>query len=76
MAYTLENNEKINMVNQHIKNLAYAKYDLELSKIEALAVHTAEEVSGMSYDAQISDITSKILKLEEILDTLIPTGQE
>jgi hypothetical protein len=73
MTYELENQEKINMVNQHIKNLSYARYDIELSKIEALAVHTAEEVSGMSYDNQISDITSKILKLEEILDTLIPT---
>ena len=73
MTYELENPEKINMVNQHIKNLSYAKYDLELSRIEALAVYTAEEVSGMSYDGQISDITSKILKLEEILDSLIPT---
>ena len=73
MTYTLEDNEKRNMVEQHIKNLAYAKYDIELSKMEALAVHTAEQVSGMSYDSQISDITSKILKLEEILDSLIPT---
>lgn len=73
MTYTLEDNEKRNMVEQHIKNLAYAKYDIELSKIEALAVHTAEQVFGMSYDSQISDITSKILKLEEILDSLIPT---
>ena len=73
MTYELENQEKINMVNQHIKNLSYAKYDLELSKIEALAVHSVEVVSGMSYGTQISEITSKILKLEEILDTLIPT---
>jgi len=73
MTYELENQEKINMVNQHIKNLSFAKYDLELSRLEALAVNTAEEVSGMSYDGQISDITSKILKLEEILDALIPT---
>jgi hypothetical protein len=74
MTYELEDQEKINMVNQHIKNLSYAKYDIELSKIEALAVYTAEEVSGMSYGTQISDITAKILKLEEILDTLIPTA--
>jgi hypothetical protein len=73
MTYELENQEKINMVNQHIKNLSYAKYDLELSRIEALAVYTPEEVSGMSYNGQISDITTKILKLEEILDSLIPT---
>jgi len=73
MTYELENQEKINMVNQHIKNLSFAKYDLELSRLEALAVNTAEEVSGMSYDGQISDVTSKILKLEEILDALIPT---
>ena len=73
MTYELENQEKINMVNQHIKNLSYAKYDLELSKIEALAVHTVEEVAAMAYQDQIDDTTSKILKLEEILDTLIPT---
>jgi hypothetical protein len=73
MTYELENQEKINMINQHIKNLSYAKYDLELSKIEALAVHTVEEVAAMSFQDQIDDVTAKILKLEEILDTLIPT---
>lgn len=71
MTYTLNNSEKRNMVEQHIKNLAYAKYDIELSKIEALAVNTEEQVAAMSYDAQISDLASKILKLEEILDTLV-----
>lgn len=73
MTYELGNEEKINMVNQHIKNLSYAKYDLELSKLEALAVHTAEEVASMAYQNQIDDVSSKILKLEEILDTLHPT---
>ena len=73
MTYELGNQEKINMINQHIKNLSYAKYDLELSKIEALAVHTVEEVAAMSFQDQIDDVTAKILKLEEILDTLIPT---
>jgi len=73
MTYELENQEKINMVNQHIKSLSYAKYDIELSKIEALAVNTVEQVASMSYQDQIDDITAKILKLEEILDTLHPT---
>jgi hypothetical protein len=72
MTYELENQEKINMINQHIKNLSYAKYDLELSKIEALAVHTVQEVAAMSFQDQIDDVTAKILKLEEILDTLHP----
>jgi hypothetical protein len=74
MTYELENQEKINMVNQHIKSLSYAKYDLELSKLEALAVNTVEQVASMSYQDQIDDITAKILKLEEILDTLHPVG--
>ena len=74
MTYELDNQDKINMVNQHIKNLSYAKYDAELSKIEALAVNTVEQVASMSYQDQIDDITAKILKLEEILDTLIPTA--
>ena len=74
MTYELENQEKINMVNQHIKNLIYAKYDIDLSKIESLAFNTVEQVASMSYQDQIDDITSKILKLEEILDTLIPTA--
>jgi hypothetical protein len=73
MTYELENQEKINMVNQHIKSLSYARYDLELSKIEALAVDTVEQVDSMSYQDQIDKITTKILKLEEILDTLHPT---
>ena len=73
MTYELGNEEKINMINQHIKNLSYSKYDLELSKIEALAAHTAEEVADMAYQNQIDQVTSKMLKLEEILDTLTPT---
>jgi hypothetical protein len=73
MTYELGNEEKINMVNQHIKNLSYSKYDLELSQIEAVAVHTDEEVASMAYQDQIADVTAKILKLEEILDTLHPT---
>jgi hypothetical protein len=73
MTYELANQEKINMVNQHIKNLSYTKYDLELSKIEALAVNPVEQAASTSYQNQIDDITAKILKLEEILDTLHPT---
>jgi|LakMenEpi03Aug12_release.lakeMendotaPanAssembly.Ray.scaffolds.fasta_scaffold10710_10 hypothetical protein len=73
MTYELDNQDKINMVNQHIKNLSYAKYDAELSKIEALAVNTVEQVASMSFQDQIDDLTAKILKLEEVLDTLHPT---
>jgi hypothetical protein len=73
MTYELSNEEKRTLTIQHIKNLQYNKYDLELSKMEALAVHSAEHVSDMGYDNQISDITAKIVKLEELLDTLVTT---
>lgn len=73
MSYELSNEDKRNLALQHIKNLQYSKYDIELSKIEALAVHSAEDVSGMGYDTQISDLTAKIIRLEELLDTLVVT---
>jgi len=38
-----------------------------------LAVNPVEQAASTSYQNQIDDITAKILKLEEILDTLHPT---
>jgi hypothetical protein len=63
MTYQLSNEEKVSIINQHLKNLALSKYSLEISKMEAAAVLSAEQMAGTSYDSQISDIDSQITAL-------------
>lgn len=65
MTTELTNEEKIQIIDQHIRNLMLNKYNLELSKIENLAVKTAEEVAGMGFDERISEINTQVLALTE-----------
>lgn len=65
MTTELTNEEKIQIIDQHIRNLMLNKYNLELSKIENLAVKTAEEVAGMVFDERISEINTQVLALTE-----------
>jgi hypothetical protein len=55
--------EKTSIINQHLKNLSLSRYSIEISKMEASAVLTAEQMSGTSYDSQIAEIDSKISAL-------------
>lgn len=66
----LTNDEKIGIANQHLKNLQYNRYNLELSLIEenALATPTASVVTEVT--AQLAAIDVKIAAIEEELATL------
>ena len=70
MTYALNNEEKASILNQHLKNLSLTRYSLEISKMEAAAVLTEEQLAGTSYDAQIADIDSKISALNTELSLL------
>lgn len=70
MTYALNNEEKASILNQHLKNLSLTRYSLEISKMEAAAVLTQEQLAGTSYDAQIADIDSKISALNTELSLL------
>jgi hypothetical protein len=67
---TLTNEDKISLINQHKKNVEFAKYNIELSIIEENAVSepNAEILSGLN--AQVDDFDSKIAALDAELATL------
>lgn len=63
MTYELTNEEKTSIINQHLKNLVLSRYSIEIGKMEASAVLTAEQLAGTSYDAQLAEIDLKIATL-------------
>jgi hypothetical protein len=63
MTTMLSNEEKVNIINQHIKNLEFALYNTTLDLLEANAVSTGEKVVEDINKRQI-DISTKIAALE------------
>lgn len=67
----LTNEEKSVIVLQHLKNLAYAEYNanLTLSQEQALAVPNQKNVTSLT--SQITDIVAQKAILQEELDSLL-----
>ena len=61
---TLSNEEKISIIDQHIKNLEYNKYNLEVSLVEENAVANPEATNISSLNSQIAVLNSKISALQ------------
>jgi hypothetical protein len=61
---TLSNEEKISIIDQHIKNIEYNKYNLEISLIEENAVANPEATTISSLNSQIAVLNSKISVLQ------------
>jgi hypothetical protein len=57
--------EKTGIIDQHIKNLNYNKYNLSLTVLELQSVSTPDQASLDETLLQISDINAKISVLEE-----------
>ena len=64
MTTLLSNEEKAGIVNQHLKNLHYSQFNLEMSVIEENAKSTPDADTLTSLNAQISDIVSRVSALE------------
>jgi hypothetical protein len=63
MAYTLSKEEKISIIDSHRKNLAYNKYNLEMSKIQ-------EDAKQNPSSTVLGDLNSKIDELSDQLAAL------
>ena len=61
---TLSNVEKISIIDQHIKNLEYKKYNLEISLIEENAVASSDATNFSTLNAQISALSLKLSALQ------------
>jgi hypothetical protein len=59
MSYELTKEEKIVIINQHIKNLEYNIYNLEISLIEEAAVPSQDADRISSLNDELSQINFK-----------------
>ena len=59
MTYELTNQEKIDIINQHLKNLEYSVFNLSLSVVEEQAAATPNTENIASLNAQISEVNAK-----------------
>lgn len=66
----LTNEEKINIINSHMKNLGYNKFNLEVSVIEENAKTSPVAETLSSLNSQISEINAQITALETELASL------
>jgi hypothetical protein len=67
----LTNEEKTTIINQHIKNLEYSKFNAQISIVEENAKFEPEAEVLTSLNAQLTDYTSRITALTAELDKLV-----
>jgi len=70
MTISLTNEEKIDIVNQHIRNLQLNKYNLSLSVLEESASAVPNQSTIDALQLQINDLDAKISVLTSELNTL------
>lgn len=66
----LTNEEKINIINSHLKNLEYNKFSIEISIVEENAKNNPLAETLTSLNAQISEIDSQVAALQAELASL------
>ena len=64
MTSILTNEEKVTIVTQHIKNVDYAIYNLELSMVEENSVASTDAAKITSLTAQLNDTEAQKAALE------------
>jgi len=70
MTIELTNEEKLSIVNQHIKNHTFAKYGMELTIAELNTAVNVDQAQIDSLNAQIIDLESKISMLNNEAQSL------
>lgn len=70
MAYELTNEEKIGIVEQHIKNLEYSKFNIKMSLVEESAGNNSKQSTIDDLQKQMDDISAKISSLLVELNNL------
>jgi hypothetical protein len=70
MVYTLTNEEKVAIVEQHLKSLEYSKFNLSISLIEESSITSVKQDIVDDLEKQLVDIDAKIESLTAELATL------
>ena len=70
MTIQLTNEEKVSVINQHIRNLEFNKYNLNVSLIEENAMAIPNQATVDSINLQISEANAKITALNAEIASL------
>ena len=70
MTVTLEPQEKVVIVEQHLKNILFAEYNIELSIKEATSTVTANETTVANLNLQLGEVQKQKFALESELEAL------
>jgi hypothetical protein len=70
MTIELTIQEKTDIINQHLKNLAYTEYNLNISLVEANAASQPNQDTVSSINQQLSNINAQKSALQSELDSL------
>ena len=73
MTIELTNAEKIQVVDQHLRNLIYSQYNIGLSIKENQAVAMPDQSAIDALNLQLTDLSAKKAALQAELDTLQAT---
>jgi hypothetical protein len=76
MAIELTNEEKLNIVNQHIKSVDYNIYGLQLDLLEAQAVDAPDQTQISSLNSRISSANARRVVLVTERNSLTPQSEE
>jgi hypothetical protein len=71
MTTLLSNEEKAGIINQHLKNLHYNKFNIEISIVEENAKVTPEAEALANLNTQLEDFDSRIEALDAELAKLV-----
>ena len=71
MTTLLSNEEKTAIINQHLKNLYYTKFNIEMSIVEENAKTSPDPEALVNLNAQVADFDSRVQALEAELDKLV-----
>lgn len=71
MTYELTNDEKRNIINQHLRNLKYSQYGIEISLMEENADSAPDQENIDSLTGQLTTINDKIDVLVTELATIV-----
>jgi hypothetical protein len=70
MTIELSPQEKIVIVDQHLKNVLYSEYNAQISLIEAQSVSAPNQASVDNINSQIKDISLQAAALQKEIDLL------
>jgi hypothetical protein len=76
MTIELTNEEKLSIVNQHIKSIDYSIYGLQLDLMEAQALDTPDPIQISSVSGRITSANARRSVLVTERDSLTPETEE